>query len=105
MRGAVDVELMIRTIRTIRDEGCGLARRMPPAGNGDDWQAGARTPNSQAVSDLIGSLWLCAPDASGQRYIDAFSFFAMSCSLMPGCPFAPLVTQSGPFADRPLGMF
>jgi hypothetical protein len=58
----VDMERMAQTIRTIRDDGCGMAHQVPTALRGFDGNAGARKLDAQAVSDLIGCGWLTIPD-------------------------------------------
>ena len=58
----VDIERMVQTVRTIRDDGCGTAHQVPMTLRGFDRNAGARRLDAPAVSDLYGCGWLTIPD-------------------------------------------
>lgn len=48
-----DIALVAGTIRAIRDEGSGIARRVATGTRTHQWCAGTSALNGQAVSDLI----------------------------------------------------
>ena len=71
-----DPALMADTLRVIRDQGGGAARRLQHGPRDFGWYAGQQRLNGQALHDLIDDGWLSPPAGTDHTHILAWPHFA-----------------------------
>ena len=71
-----DIDLLARTMRTIRDKGGGIATRQHASPACISWKAGDAVLNLQAIHDLIADGWLSANTDTRNTKIAAWPRFA-----------------------------